>query len=480
MSKRRLGLALNCSVRHGAIVAQGKVEDSMDRAAAVIFTTGKKSCLHFSGYPCSFCKNSLPNPIMPTRLLVALLCLSTLLASTADAGEPTQRVAHNFFSELKPLPNDLARYQYLHRLMPELSAEDRMLARQFLAFADANLGLYRTAVSDFPYARAGTTKLDIPSPSLWRAADAANEIVKLAASRHIVMINEAHHDPHTRQLTLALLPRLRALGFTHFAAEALDEKDTELTHRGYPVASSGSEYLREPLYGDIVREAIRLGFVIVPYEFAGETQQDRESGQAGNLYRRVFAENPKARLFVHAGYGHIDKAEGFMFGAKPMAMELKRLSGFDPLSIDQTQFRGVDSARQPKNYRQLITAFHPNHAMVLLRHSDGKPWSADPQRHDVSVILPPVGNAQRPNWLSLDNQRHPWLIDAALCAKVRPCVIEAHLANEPDDATPADRYTLLRVDEHALLYLRPGKYRVRAWGVTGNTQGERTVSIGQR
>lgn len=417
---------------------------------------------------------------MPTRFATALLCLSSLLAPTATATETIQPVAHNFFAELAPLPNDLARYQYLHRLMPQLSANDQKQARQFLAFADANLGLYRAAISDFPFTNAAPAGLAMPTPSHWRAGDAVDVIAKLAASRRIVMINEAHHDPHTRLLTLALLPRLRGLGFTHFAAEALDEKDTGLTRRGYPLVASGSEYLREPLYGDIVREAIRLGFVIVPYESFDKTQQVRESGQAGNLYRRVFVADPAARLFVHAGYAHVDKATGRLGDdVRPMAMELKRLSGFDPLSIDQTQFRGVDPARQSQNYRQLIASFHPVKATVLLSRGDGTPWSANPQRYDVSVILPQTSDTPRPDWLRRDRQRHAWPIDTTLCARTRPCVIEARPADEPDDATPADRYTLLDSHARAALYLRPGKYRMRAWDASGRTLGERRVSIGR-
>ncbi|MEY2261042.1 MULTISPECIES: hypothetical protein [Rhodanobacter] len=283
---------------------------------------------------------------MPTRFAAALLCLSSMLAPTAIATEAAQPVTHNFFNELRPLPNDLARYQYLHRLMPQLSVDDQMQARQFLAFADANLGLYRAAVSDFPFTNTAPADLIMPTPSHWRGINAVDAIVGLAANRRIVMVNEAHHDPHTRLLTLALLPRLRALGFTHFAAEALDEKDTGLTRRGYPLTVSGSEYMREPLYGEIVREAIRLGFVIVPYESFDKAQQVRETGQANNLYRRVFVADPAARLFVHAGYAHIDKAPGGLGDdVRPMAMELKRLSGFDPLSIDQIRFRGVDPVR---------------------------------------------------------------------------------------------------------------------------------------
>lgn len=416
---------------------------------------------------------------MSPPLSAALLCLFAFVVPMATATGAGQPQARNFFQELKPLPNDLARYQYLHQLMPQLSEDERKQARQFLAFADANLGLYRVAISDFPFTSAGHVDLAMPSPAQWRAGDAVEAIARLAAHRRIVMVNEAHHDPHTRLLTLALLPRLRAQGYTHFAAEALDERDTGLMRRGYPVTASGSEYLREPLYGSIVREAIRLGFVIVPYESSDMTPQIRENSQASNLYHRVFVADPSARLFVHAGYAHIDKAPGRLGeDIRPMAMELKRLSGFDPLSINQTEFRGVDSARQSPHYRQLVAAFHPSRAVVVLNRGNGKPWSAHPQRNDVSVILPPSSDTQRPGWLRRDRRRHAWSIDTALCSGTRPCVIEARPTTEPDDATPADRYTLLGTHEQAALYLRPGKYRVRAWGVSGRTLGERRMAIG--
>src|SRR5690606_22210325 len=99
-----------------------------------------------------------------------------------------------------------------------------------------------------------------------RAVDAAEVISSLAAQRQIVMVNEAHHDVATRRLTLALLPRLRALGFTHFAVEALNGDDRELKSRGYPIETSGY-YVNEPVFGEIVREARRLGYTIVEYEY---------------------------------------------------------------------------------------------------------------------------------------------------------------------------------------------------------------------
>jgi hypothetical protein len=265
-----------------------------------------------------------------------------VLAAICIEAHATQKVQRDLFADLQSLTHELARYSYFIEAMPQLSEADKLVAQQLLASSEDELGLYSEAVRDFPLRSRPPEKLVLPDAASWQAADALDTITALARDQRIVMVNEAHHDAHTRELTLALLPRLRAMGFTYFAAEALDERDASLMKRGYPVRSSGSEYLREPLYGDIVREAIKLGYVIVPYDSAGASAQDREDGQARNLYERVLAKDPKAKLFIHAGYAHIDKQRGRLGPVKPMAMQLRELSGITPLSIDQTDIREED------------------------------------------------------------------------------------------------------------------------------------------
>src|SRR5690242_7139025 len=201
--------------------------------------------------------------------------------------------------------NELGRYGYLLQAVPQLGPPDRLRAQQYFAFSEGELGLYGEAVRDFPLKSRLPADTILPAPPAWQAADAVDAIVEAAAHRRVVMINEAHHDAHTRLLTLELLPRLRALGFTHLAVEALTEDGDALRERGYPTVRSGTEYLREPVYGELVREALRLGYVLVPYDLANG--DDREAQQARKLYREVLAGNPKARLLVHAGYAHIDQ-----------------------------------------------------------------------------------------------------------------------------------------------------------------------------
>ena len=388
------------------------------------------------------------------------------------------KVSRDLFSETARMRSDLARYMYLKEVMQQLTREDRLIDQQLLASVEDELGLYSEAVYDFPFDNRVQTPVPLPAPVDWQPTSAVDEIVKLATDRRIVMINEAHHDAHTRELTLELLPKLRAEGFNYFAAEALVNTDTDLMKRGYPINTSGSQYLHEPLYGDIIRQAIKLGFQVVSYESENDVLADREQGQAQLLYQKVFAKDPKAKLFVHAGYAHIDKAPGNLGGSiKPMAMLLKQLSGFDPLTIDQTRWRDIGPMPDKDLYKRLTAQFPVTDPSVLISRQNGSVWSSDPDRHDVDVILPPPGHQRRPHWLTLNGARVARVVSTDFCQGQLPCVVEAHYANESEDSVPADRYTFLTANSINTLYLRPGEYRVIAKNREGHNLGQRNLTV---
>ncbi len=448
---------------------------------------------------------------MLVRLAASVLCFSALLSAATAGAQTFDHPALQLLQTMQQQPNDLARYAYLLQVMPSLSAPNQQLAAQFVSFSQNELGLYTQAVLSFPLTAHPPDSLVLPSVEQWHGVAAVDAIATLAAKRRIVLINEAHHNAQTRRLTLALLPRLRALGFNYFAAEALLPNDTNLSQRGYPITHSGTEYLRDPLYGDIVRSALRLGFHVIAYD-VGTTGQAREDTQAENLYRAVFARDPTARLFVHAGYAHIDKTIGRLNALRPMAMRLQKLTGLEPLSIDQTEFleSGWDKTDP---YHRLIAAFPSTEPEILQNRADGTPWSARPALYDVNVILPvalnmaafgdvhPYGGElsgkltrlqtaqrsplastmtnimQRPQWLSLNGQRQPVPITAALCRSAIPCVVEARYANESDHAITADRYAFMLDHTNSTLYLRPGNYRLRATDIRDKILSAQTLTV---
>lgn len=436
-----------------------------------------------------------------------------LLVVASARAQSYDQAAVRMFHALSARPDPLDRYLYLQKLSPRLAPVNRGLAAQMSAFALAELGQYSRAVLVFPLKMSPVPGLQLPDPNDWRAESALDVIARQAADRRIVMINEVHHNAQTRALTLRLLPRLRALGFTHLAIEALGD-DPDLARRGYPVRRSGTEYLQEPLYGEIVREGLRLGFVLVSYDddAAGGNTQAREAGQARNLVDRVFASNPEARLVVAAGYAHVDKAVGRLGRVRPMAMTLARLTGLDPLSIDQAQFLEAEWNGND-DYQRLTARFPSEDPEVLVDKASGRPWSAAPKLYDISVISPrsltlkalgaeevddPVhgryrilsngvqmatqafvafNDMQRPAWLGLDGQRRPYPIDTRLCREQIPCVVDAHYIGESDQATPADIFAFLKPTSSTKLYLRPGRYRLRARTEQGRTLSQSVVDI---
>lgn len=98
-----------------------------------------------------------------------------------------------------------------------------------------------------------------------RAAAALNVLSEAADTARVIMINERHHAASDRLLTLRLLPILYEKGYRYFAAEALSYRDSTLNERTYPVDATGG-YTDEPVFAAVIREALRLGYRLVPYE----------------------------------------------------------------------------------------------------------------------------------------------------------------------------------------------------------------------
>jgi hypothetical protein len=337
----------------------------------------------------------------------------------------------------------------------------RELAGSTLATVYSFQGDYLAATRVFPASldKHAASEAALPDPRTFVARDAAEVIAAAAASRRIVIVNEAHHAAETRWLPLALLPRLRALGYRYLALEALSEEGADVARRGYVTRESGS-YTNEPIYAEMVRAALRLGFRLVPYDDSDPTHGDalREATQADNLRSRVFRADPGAKVIVLAGYRHASKNDDADRGGS-LATRLQRMTGLEPLSVDQTALLpGVGNA-----YPTLWRAFKPTVPTALVARDD-VPWSLSPEHYDVTVLLPgAVERHGRPTWLSLGGLRSAYPIAGESCANDFPCVVEARHAGDGDDAIPADRFVLRSVRDRAELYLAPGEYRLSAF-----------------
>lgn len=422
--------------------------------------------------------------------LVAVLAASGLLAAAVaprtvaaaqDDGMLSSRIA-TFFNRLNEQPDNYARLRYASRRRSSADPQLRQIVDQVLVTEWSMFGRIGEAEAAFTVSqKAVPAAAPLPVAADWDAVPAADYIAGAVKGRRILVVNEAHHRPQTRLLTLALLPKLRARGFNHFAVEGLDPADTGLAGRGYPTEKSGY-YIQEPLYGEIVREALRLGFVVHAYEpgDAGRmAPQERETAQAKAL-QAILDKDPGARLFVHAGYAHADKAPGRLPGnARPMAAELARLTGIEPYTVDQTMLGSGDMSDATSPYRHVVEAFPIKVSSVLVPRRGGAAWSYRPGYHDVTVLLPRQDPSEmRPAWLSRDGLRRSLRIKAAACNGSFPCLFEAFHASEGDDAIPADQFVLLGTNDGRWpLFLAPGRYRLRIRGEDGALMSVRPLEI---
>ncbi len=423
---------------------------------------------------------------MPLRLSLAALprCLCGMLvlaccapSTTAQDTQPTpaqwqieQIAAFNkseqVFDRARKVQGLLEQYQLMRNAYDgDKGAAFHAIFSQYVSWYQTYIGDYVAAERSFSIAQPALPG-DAPSPLAdprWHALPALDAIAALAQNRKAVFFNENHSAPITRTLTVQLLAKLRADGYNTFAAETLYNSDMPaLARRGYPVRATGF-YTEEPIYAEMVRTALKLGYRVIAYEAESDATGDaREREQAQNLYDRAFKGHPHARLVVNAGYAHIQK-QGVFLGGQSMAEHFMRISGIDPLAVEQTMLFGhINTSDDQPIWRAVIAALHPPQPIVF-EDAAGKPWSLRPGAYDVSVFFPQeLLVRDRPTWLSLGGLRFPYQIGDGLCMDHFPCLVDARYKAEGSDAIPADRLVIECPGEVRQLWLRPGRYRLSA------------------
>lgn len=389
----------------------------------------------------------------------------------------------------------LAQYQVMRRAYAtNANPNFHVIFGQYLSWYQTFIGDYPDAIQSFSIKEQSLAD-DALSPLTqpgWHPLPARTYLPTLAKPYKAVFFNEAHNVPLTRSLTVQLLKALREEGFNTFAAETLYHGDKDLAKRAYPTADSGF-YTREPVYAEMVREALKLGYKVVAYEADDQYQGDaREAQQARNL-AKLFKDDPDTRLVVNAGYAHIQK-EGQFLGAQSMAEHFIEDSGISPLAIEQTMLIPHDgSALDHPYYTAMVQSINPSQPIVFV-NAQSRPWSLRPG-YDVSVVFPATQLSDgRPTWLTLGGLRVPHHIDGIVCQNRFPCLIEARHADEGDDAIPADRMVLdliplttigdIQVTTSASstmpsgnLYLRPGSYRIRVSDENGSTITQQSIKV---
>ncbi len=342
----------------------------------------------------------------------------------------------------------------------DTASSERQTWLQLLAQAEATFGNYHRALGAWDELARASNGSDAAVRQRYataRRVTVFDTLVAMADTTRVIMINERHHASSDRVLTLALLPALYAKGFRYFAAEAF-AMDAALTARRH--ALDDGSYTSEPVFAEIVREARRLGYTLVPYEAQGRQytepdsltpQQRRDFSQAENLFAATLARDPSAKVLVHAGFAHIRERAAPNWS--PMAAYFRARTGIDPVTVDQTS--GTE--------RSAPAFAHPVHRAApevlsntgdIFIDSTGASIGASGLLVDFVVMRTAAPDVDgRPAFLTMGGRRRPVRVDVPECAQ-RHCVLTAHHTSEPDSAAVLDRVELDRQTRATLVPAR--------------------------
>ena len=290
------------------------------------------------------------------------------------------------------------------------------------------------------------------SPGDWKSVDARKYILKRSKKEQIIVINEAHTNSRHRNFTASLLKKLYKNGYRYLGLEAL-WNDKIVNQRKFVVRDEGF-YTREPEFGNLIFEAIKLGFTVFGYEAIGDKSGEaREQEQAQNIMD-FMASHPEGKLLIHCGHDHVCENELSYWGGRAMAGRLKKGLGTELFTVSQTSYQ---EGRLPFNSGRRKRKNVP----VILRHKkDGQVFNGlGNSQTDLCIVYPKTNYVHgRPVWQTY--RRKPCTIKTDTL-KYNPVLMTAYRKGEYDqDGTPADIFEVSDSKRNTILFLSPGEYEI--------------------
>ena len=264
---------------------------------------------------------------MKKNYLLPFLFFASLY-SKAQISEPLQEL--RFLINSKPLPiqfdslPNLGMYNKkgIHYLLPfykgfqlenQFKKKDNSLYNELIAEAAGFIGDNKTVLSSEhanyePLSDSLTKEIEVATGLAKKVSyiDAKSYIINSARKNRVVMINEAHNKTQTRAFTISLLESLFQQGYHYLALEMLDNSNTRPVVK---LTTNTGFFSSEPTAGELIRRAIDIGFILVPYEdyLPNHNPNQREYAQAQNLFDFISKKDTSEKMLVVAGYKHIEE-----------------------------------------------------------------------------------------------------------------------------------------------------------------------------
>jgi hypothetical protein len=321
------------------------------------------------------------------------------------------------------------------------------------------------------------------------AEDAISAIVREARQRQIVIINESHHVPMHRAFTMVLARELRKVGYTYFAAETFSNNQLRrhsagenpassiprpVMHKGYVDRATGY-YTNEPVFANLLRDAASSGWKFIAYEYEPASREEesklpfeqrqnlREAGQARNVIDRILAKDPKAKVLIHAGYDHASKNDVGKF--QMMAWHLRKMSGIDPLTVDQTTlFQRVRAEVEHPLYPEIAKKIGGKPVVLRAPNGQAEIFDKSAGGYDLQVTHPPYpidAATGRAGWLSQLAGFAPVPIPEKLLPSSGRRLVLALPQGSREDEVPLDTVLLEAGQKAPMLMLPPGPFELK-------------------
>ncbi|UQD56926.1 hypothetical protein [Flavobacterium sp. K5-23] len=288
--------------------------------------------------------------------------------------------------------------------------------------------------------------------------DAKDYIINRSKKERVIIINEAHNNSRHRVFTTSLLKGLYKNGCRYFGIEAL--YDSLVNTRKFATLESGSMYLHESQYSNLIKEALDIGFVLFEYEYkVGKTGKEREIEQAENI-AKMMAKHPNDKFLIHCGYDHLNEGiPGISSWEKAMAARLNDMTGVNPFTIDQVPSSESGSPEFNNPYIRIANTVKP----VIMINGKGETFNGSVNYGiaDCRIIHPvTIYKNGRPDWLTLDGRRKAYRIATDSISEF-PVLALAYRINEFEkEGVPADVIEINNKDQEANLILDNGIYRI--------------------
>lgn len=307
-----------------------------------------------------------------------------------------------------------------------------------------------------------------------KPVSAVNFVINQAKYYHFTLINEAHFNSQHRSFTQSLLKPLWNQGYRYLALETLSHKDSIIHERGYPIRSTGY-YTKDSNFGNLVREALTIGYQLIPYETKNDydgTLRDRD--QTHNIYEQTLKKDKNGKVLIHAGYSHISEAGDKIY--EPMGYQLKKKINQDILTIDQVSMIGFnDTTKQHQYYRETAKRFEFVEPTIFLTNEDRV--IIDPIKSlgfDIQVYHPETKFENgRPDWMHREGIKSIPL-SAELQENYEGHLVQAVKKGEAIEAIPVDQFV---ISEGKVFLLDPGNYNLRLINCQGDMIATLTLEV---